>query len=468
MNNLLEESKIEYSKLNFVDPVGRIFFKDNRVFRAITPEYLCLCREWFESGLIKELEEKKLIPKTTITDYKLKGYSLILEHEKIISTFPSEWCFSMIKDATLALIEVNEICNKYGFQIKDGHLWNIAFHLNKPVFLDLGSIVHFDKKVQGSFLSEFRETTILPLILWSMNEDYFAQKLLENPVTFYKWTLPSYRIWQSGFIKNVINKFLWSKFPIKSGYYLFRKIFTIIKGKNKYKCEDILYKLVIKNIDKDFIKNKIKVPKSLSTMWKDYQTNCFNEIREGNLNNQFKRFEKITQLIKGFSSDAQSITDIAGNMGGMLYYLEQNSDQFKQLINLDYDETVVEKSYKQLKELNSKVESYLMNLMLPKRDNIADYLNSDVVLALALTHHLLLTQNYKIDVIFNKIKSFSNKYVYIEFMPLGLWAGDDKNTPELPNWYNTNWFRENFSKHFNILHEEQLEKNRIMFVGTIK
>jgi hypothetical protein len=91
---------------------------------------------------------------------------------------------------------------------------------------------------------------------------------------------------------------------------------------------------------------------------------------------------------------------------------------------------------------------------------------SEAVLALAVTHHLILTQNYPIEYIFHRIERFSEKYVFIEFMPLGLYSKGV--APKVPNWYSTEWFRNNFSQHFELLLEEQLEANRILFVGKIR
>ena len=63
---------------------------------------------------------------------------------------------------------------------------------------------------------------------------------------------------------------------------------------------------------------------------------------------------------------------------------------------------------------------------------------ADVVFALALTHHLLLSQDYDIDEIFNNISAYAFKYVFIEFMPLGLWITGQE--PKVPAWYTKEWF----------------------------
>jgi hypothetical protein len=437
----IRESEIKYSKYN-IDPFGRVFFWNKFIFRGIDRKYVKLCQDIFDSGLVKELIEKKLIVNTKIADYKSDNYDLILEHDKIVATHPSEWTFSMIKDAIISLLEINEICNRYGFQLKDGHLWNIAFSKNHPIFIDFGSFNYYSDELKKAFKEEV-SVTVIVLILWSLSEEFLAQKIIENCVSFYKRTLPVSSIWDSKIVLRLLREYF-----------------------NFNESEEDLKDFILNQISIIFIKDKIILSDTVSTVWNNYQDDLF---KKDNIDvSRFNRFEKIFNLIQMYSPEVVSVLDLAGNMGGILNYIEQKTSRFSSLINVDYDESAIEKSYKILKELNSSIETYVLNFMLPTRDEVRSVLKSDVVLALAVTHHLVLTQNYNLDFIFESIKSYSNKYVYIEFMPLGLYGGDDNNIPPVPNWYHEKWFRDCFLKKFDLLHEEKLEKNRIIFVGIIK
>lgn len=92
---------------------------------------------------------------------------------------------------------------------------------------------------------------------------------------------------------------------------------------------------------------------------------------------------------------------------------------------------------------------------------------SEIVLVLAIIHHLLLSQDVDIDDVFRKLKKFASKYVIVEFMSLGLYSGDDKTIPVLPKYYNLNWFRTHFEQNFKLIYDESLEKNRHIFIGEI-
>ena len=95
-------------------------------------------------------------------------------------------------------------------------------------------------------------------------------------------------------------------------------------------------------------------------------------------------------------------------------------------------------------------------------------MRSDLVVSLAVTHHLILTGNYSLATIFERLSLFSNKYVMVEFMPLGLWSLDHKIEHELPKYYTLDWFRDEFENYFELILEEKLEENRIVFFGKLK
>lgn len=133
---------------------------------------------------------------------------------------------------------------------------------------------------------------------------------------------------------------------------------------------------------------------------------------------------------------------------------------------MDYDISAIETAYHTIKK-----ESININLIantfleLTYNTDLIKRLRSDVVYGLALTHHLILSQKLEINTIFEVFYNLSNNYVFIEFMPLGLWAGDDTKSVSPPLWYNVDWFREHFLLFFELIEENQLEKNRILFCG---
>lgn len=445
MSNIITRREIKYNSGSVCDKLGRVFSWQGRIFREINKNYEDRVTKFLSSELFKILIEKKYIPFTKISDYSIENENImLLEHEKIQPSAPSDWSFSMLKDASLFLLKLNELLKKYGYNLWDGHLWNVCFHNNQPMFIDFGSIVSAE---EGSYFEqEFIHTCCYPLILFSQQESYLAKALLSSPSCIYQRTIPSHKIEENPVIRQCI-----------------RKYFNGLKFSNRFHK---IKKLEKQLLDPLFIEKHINNNMLAKTMWDDYQNDFFKEIEAGKLHERFSRFEKIKNYMQTYCPDAKSVTDLAGNQGGICYYLEKNIPQLQNLVSIDYDEKAIESAYKYFKTHKTKLNIILGNFMLPIRESFSRAYQSDVVLALAVTHHLILSQGFHLSSIFETIKSYSNKYVFIEFMPWGLWGGGDK--PSIPDWYTQDWFRKIFEQYFTLLHIEDFGMNRILFIGKIK
>lgn len=164
------------------------------------------------------------------------------------------------------------------------------------------------------------------------------------------------------------------------------------------------------------------------------------------------------------------VFEIAGNSGVMSQLLLEN-----ELIDFacvsDYDAGSLERGYMRCrkdKEISKKVTFSVINIMNVDEKSYkfrTDRYKSDLVLALAVTHHLLLTQKVKLDIIVDILERYTNRYVIVEFMPLGLWSGDDNACPPVPEWYTLDWFINGVKEKFNILWVKEISKNRIGILG---
>ena len=149
-----------------------------------------------------------------------------------------------------------------------------------------------------------------------------------------------------------------------------------------------------------------------------YHDSCYDE---GGILESTSRFNRIISIIKGF--EIKSVLELGGNQGVLSRLLLERTN-IENVICTDYDDLAVETCY-----LNSKKYKNLtvanLDIVLPffqaREESPATRFKSDAVLALALTHHLILTEGISIDDILQTISMYSKRYVFIEFMPLGLW-----------------------------------------------
>ena len=459
--NILDMETVELS----IDQVGKILFYNNRVFRAINHDYVDQIKDMFDSGLIEELINKKLFPKTWISDIEIDGYSLVVEHEKITYwNYPYEWSFDMLRDAGLVILEVNKIANSYGYELMDSHSSNVVFNMNKPQYTDLGSFGKFDKNKDASWKSYriFYNHFYIPLYLWSkgysdIGKNIFLMMNYFSEKEFLKLKYPIINLLDDKYVFKIMDKVrtlsLVSENKIKD---------KLGKG-IKQKIALFLHKVFKKTFSIEKLENEIiNFTKPLeSSMWNDYHDDIDPETN--------KRFLRIIEIINSLN-DAKSLLELASNQGKFASLIMENT-HVEKLIATDYDKEAVNIMY--LKNRNrDNFLPLLFDMIRTTGRKYDEYLHkrikSDIVMALAVTHHLILTQSIPIGNIFETMKNLTNKYIIIEFMPMGLYAGDMNNIPKLPDFYNLNWFKNNFLQYFDLILEEEIDVNRHVFIGKLK
>ena len=149
--------------------------------------------------------------------------------------------------------------------------------------------------------------------------------------------------------------------------------------------------------------------------------------------------------------------------------IAENS-RIEKIVAIDNDEQAVDTMYKLLSQRRlsdncvRKIFPMVANFM---QDESFDRTRCDAVVALALTHHLLLSQHMEIKWMFQNFSRYTNRFILVEFMPLGLWDGVHDPLP-VPPWYTEEYFVENMQKFFRVLMRLELDTNRILFVGELK
>lgn len=217
-----------------------------------------------------------------------------------------------------------------------------------------------------------------------------------------------------------------------------------------------------RNLSSNKLRKKInKFELESSTFWADYHQSAGFYDADGNVKLS-TRLEWVCEKVKLL--EVETIIEFAGNQGVLSREIVK-IPRIKSVICSDYDENAVN-----MLVSNPKIEKLFpacFDFMSDAKEGLsgerASRFKSDLVIALAVTHHLLLTQKYSIDSIIGTLSKYSSRYIIIEYMPLGLWDG--KSAPVLPYWYSECWFIEALSKHFKIIDRAHLEENRIAFVG---
>jgi hypothetical protein len=136
---------------SFRDPSGFVFLRDGLLLRQVNRCYAADYDQLMESGLYRELTEAALLvpheevegPASVSDD----GYRVIQPERIPFVSYPYEWCFSQLRDAALTTLEIQRRALRFGMSLKDASAFNIQFHQGKSVLIDTLS---FESYAEGS------------------------------------------------------------------------------------------------------------------------------------------------------------------------------------------------------------------------------------------------------------------------------------------------------------------------------
>lgn len=191
MANKIDISKIKLASCSQYDVVGRVFFVEGRVFRAITKEAADDVREFMQSPLFAELIRRHWIANTWITeDVEIPETAFCLEHERLFDSHAKEWSFEMMKEAAIFTIRLDALCKEYGYVIKDALFDNICFYKGQPCWIDFGSFRKREPLGQPFYRFYFVWNIYIYLSMFAHGADMVARSLLNGWLIEKPYVLP--------------------------------------------------------------------------------------------------------------------------------------------------------------------------------------------------------------------------------------------------------------------------------------
>ena len=157
---------------SFRDPDSRVFYAGDAVYRALSTEGLDDYRALQEAGL---LEDPRIVATDLVHDAPELGARLVketagvLRHERIpFVSYPYEWTFSMLKDAALLQLDLLLAALERDLVLKDSTPYNVQFRGVRALFVDVGS---FERLRPGEPWAGYRQFCMLylyPLLLQAL------------------------------------------------------------------------------------------------------------------------------------------------------------------------------------------------------------------------------------------------------------------------------------------------------------
>lgn len=160
---------------SFRDPAGYVTKHDGRIFRALTPSHAPDLLAFVGSDIAAFLQrEGMLVGTTVVTD--TPTLSLLrrehpeihdfLEHSVITPIgYPHEWTINMLADAGLHTLGLQLRLIQAGWSLKDATAYNVQLRAGGAVFLDLASVERPARSDIWMALGQFHRMFTFPLLL---------------------------------------------------------------------------------------------------------------------------------------------------------------------------------------------------------------------------------------------------------------------------------------------------------------
>ena len=407
---MAEEKSNHKIESSFRDPSGFLFYRKNNLYRQINKKYQKDYDFLNKSGLAKKLiKENLLIPHKevqVVPGDKKKFYKIIQPDLIPFICYPYEWSFSQFKDAALTTLAIQKIALEHEMSLKDASMYNIQFYNGRPIFIDTLSFEKYKKNKPWIAYKQFCQHFLAPLALMAYRDIRLNQLL---------------RIYIDGIPLDLASKLL----PVKTNFSfsLFSHIHLHARTQEYYADKEVKTseRKITKQALRGLVDNLEGTIKKLKwqpkgTEWGEYYTFT---------NYSSKAFKNKEKIINRFLAKSKSkiVWDLGANTG-LFSRIAGNKKIFT--VSSDVDPAAVEKNYCEVKRKNEKyILPMVLDLTNPssgigwdnsERDSMTDRGPTDMIFALALIHHLAISNNLP----FDKISEFFakiGKWLIIEFVP---------------------------------------------------
>ncbi len=395
---------------SFRDPSGFLFHKNGKLYRQINQSYKDEYDHLIDSGLYSSLvEDKLLIPHDEVDiqpPVQEKGYKVIQPEIITFISYPYEWSFSQLKHAALTTLEIQKKALDFEMTLKDASAFNIQFRNGKAILIDTLSFERYKEGQPWKAYRQFCSHFLAPLALMS-HRDIRLNQLS--------------RIYLDGIPLDLANKLLpmrtLSMFSLLSHIHLHAKTQKHYESKQiKVKKQNMPRRSFVGIIESLYSGvNKLK--------WNPEGTEWANYYLDTNYSEA--AFQQKKQIVKKFLEKIKpnSVWDLGANTGE---FSRLASEMGINTISFDIDPAAVEKNYlNSIEKKETKLLPLILDLTNPspnigwsnnERKSLLERGPVDTILALALIHHLAISNNLPLTKIVEFFKTTCN-HLIIEFIP---------------------------------------------------
>jgi ribosomal protein L11 methylase PrmA len=449
---------------SFRDPSGHVFSRDGKIYRSIFEPGVKDFEATRDAGIYDKLIEDKLLlyhEEVDIGDLAPDGTVYCLTHPRLpMVSYPWEWPFSMLKEAALLHLDAMEILVAKGFWLRDASAFNVQYDGNRMRLIDTLSIGLRVPDSPWVAYKQFCSHFLAPLAMAAYC-DIRTLSLWRNyidgyPLDLATKMLPFWRLYRPGLFMHLT---LHARFQDVSDR---KEDIGKAKLDKKPKVSDRGLIGLIRSLHRTIEGINWK---RFSKIWEKY-----GEIRTYEAEDVAQKSEYVDRVVQRLQPNM--VWDLGANTGEFSLIAASHGSF---VVSIDGDPACTEHVYQRLSR-ESGLKGILpltMDLANPspslgwdnrERLSLRDRGPADLVLALALVHHLVLSCCVPFSRIAEWFANLTN-HVLVEFVPPNdpmVQLLRNRGDEHLP--YNLEVFQSSLGEFFDFVNRDTLQNGRTLFL----
>jgi SAM-dependent methyltransferase len=412
----LAESAISRNPASYRDPSGFVFRRDEVLLRQINGSYADEWQALSADGFLARLQAAGMLVRheqEPISSAASADAVAVIRPDAVeFVSYPYEWSFSQLKAAALLTLDVQRMALSSGFTLKDASAYNVQFHQGSPILIDTLSFERVDFGAAWVAYRQFCEHFLAPLALMAYRDIRFGAMLREHlegiPLDFASALLPR-RTW----LRLGIASHVHFHARAQGRYSRAGNDASTGQATRSTRMNEVKHLALVDSLQRT-VRGLDWAP--VGTEWADYA----DQTSYGAPATQ-RKDELVRDLLQQAGEGV--VWDLGANTGR---FSRIAAELGSRVVAWDIDPAATERHVRALDgQLGKRVLPLLLDLANPspdlgwggeERQSIFRRADANVILALALVHHLAIGRNVPLPMIAETMSRLG-KWLIIEFVP---------------------------------------------------
>lgn len=412
----VDESAIDLTRGgSFRDPSGFVYQRDGTVLRQVNRTFADRWTDLNGAGVLATLQREGVLigheeESIGLAYAPALAHAVVRPEQLAFVSYPYEWSFSQLKEAALVTLEAQVIAARLGFVLRDASAYNVQLHRGRPILIDTLSFERVRPDTPWRAYRQFCEHFLAPLALMAHRDvrcGLMLRPYLDGiPVDLASTLLPARTRFDVGLGMHIHAHAAAQRRSARSGS-------NADRPEREWRIGDLRQSALIDNLKRTVEKLNWRAN---ATAWAGYaEATSYSDTAS-----------RSKDAIVG------RLLSVAG--GDVVFDLGANTGRFsaiaaaagRSVVAWDADPGATDIHYRAVRaDGATSIIPLLTNLTNPspglgwahqERQSFVDRSSADVVLALALVHHLLIGGNIRLAMIADLFRRLAPKLI-VEFIP---------------------------------------------------